>query len=319
MRFRPVLAITVPSAALLLALACGRGEGRTYQGYVEGEFVSVATSQSGRLDSLPVARGEMVSAGASLFGLECAQEAAARQQASDQLAAAQAQLADLRLGKRPQEVDAARAQLAQAEAQAKSLDAQLSRDEAQFKERLISQSQIDQSRAASQSADAQVSQLRSQLAVAQLPSRNDQIRAQEAQVEAAKAALAQADWKLAQKTVAAPKAGLVQDTLYREGEWVQAGSPVLRLLPPGNVKVRFFVPEAEVGRLQPGQTVALRCDGCPDVAARVSFISTQAEFTPPVIYSENTRSKLVFMVEARPAPADGLKLHPGQPLAVVLK
>ena len=306
------------ASALLLLVACGR-QAPAYQGYVEGEFVSVATSQSGRLDSLPVARGQTVAAGAPLFGLECAQEAAARQQASDQLAAAQAQLADLKLGKRPQEVDAARAQVAQAETQARQLGAQLARDEAQFKLQLISQSQIDQSRAASQSADAQARQLRSQLAVAQLPGRDDQIRAQAAQVEAAKAALAQADWKLAQKTVAAPKAGLVEDTLYREGEWVQAGSPVLRLLPPGNVKVRFFVPEAEVGRLQPGQAVALRCDGCPDLDARISFISAQAEFTPPVIYSENTRAKLVFMVEARPAPADGLRLHPGQPLAVVLK
>ena len=309
-----------PAVPSVLAgiLACGHTS-PTYQGYVEGEFVSVATSQSGRLDALPVARGQMVAAGAPLFGLECAQEAAARQQAADELAAAQAQLADLKLGKRPQEVDAARAQLAQAEAQARNLAAQLARDEAQFKERLISPSQIDQSRAASQAADAQVRQLRSQLAVVQLPSRSDQIHAQAAQVEAAKAALAQAEWKLAQKTVAAPKGGLVQDLLYREGEWVPAGSPVARLLPPGNVKVRFFVPETEVGRLQPGQAVALRCDGCPEVAARITFISPQAEFTPPVIYSENTRSKLVFMAEARPTPGDGLKLHPGQPVAVVMK
>jgi HlyD family secretion protein len=308
----------LPAALAIALFACGR-PAPTYQGYVEGEFVSVATSQPGRLDALPVARGQMVAAGAPLFGLECAQEAAARQQASDEVAAAQAQLADLKLGRRPQEVEAARAQLAQAEAQAKNLAAQLARDEAQFKAQLISAAQIDQSRAAAQTAAEQVRQLRSQLAVAQLPSRGDQIRAQEAQVEAAKAALAQADWKLAQKTVAAPKGGLVQDLLYREGEWVQAGAPVVRLLPPGNVKVRFFVPESEVGRLQPGQAVTLRCDGCSGLDARISFISPQAEFTPPVIYSENTRSKLVFMVEARPAPADGLKLHPGQPLAVVLK
>jgi HlyD family secretion protein len=178
---------------------------------------------------------------------------------------------------------------------------------------------MDQSRAAAESAEASVRELRSQLAVAQLPGREDQIRAQEAAVAAAKAALDQADWKLAQKSVAAPKAGLVQDTLYREGEWVQAGAPVARLLPPGHVKVRFFVPEVEVARLQPGQAVAIRCDGRADLSARISFISPQAEFTPPVIYSENTRSKLAFMVEARPAPEEGLKLHPGQPVAVVMK
>ncbi|MBS1767170.1 MAG: HlyD family efflux transporter periplasmic adaptor subunit [Acidobacteria bacterium] len=308
------LAIIFP----ILLVGCGHSA-RRYQGYVEGEFVNVAPSQAGRLDHLAVSRGDEVAQGAPLFALECAQETAARQQAADQLKAAQAQLADLRLGKRPPEVEAVRAQLAQAVAQQRNLTAQLNRDEAQFKQQLISAAQMDQSRAASESADASVRELKSQLAVVQLPGREDQIRAQEAAVAAAKAALDQADWKLAQKSVAAPKAGLVQDTLYREGEWVAAGSPVARLLPPGNVKVRFFVPETEVGSLRPGQAVAIRCDGCPDLDGRITFISTQAEFTPPVIYSENTRSKLVFMVEARPAPADGLKLHPGQPVAVVLR
>lgn len=304
--------------ALLALVACGRSA-PTYQGYAEGEFVSVATSQSGRLDRLSVARGETVAQGAPLFALEAANEAAARQQAADELHAAESALADLKQGKRPAEVDAARAQVTQAEAQAKSLDAQLARDEAQFKLQLISQSQMDQSRAAAQSQEALVRQLKSQLAVAQLPSRGDQIRAQAAQVAASKAALAQAEWRLAQKSVTAPKAGLVEDMLYREGEWVQAGAPVLRLLPPANVKVRFFVPETEVAKLHPGQAVSLRADGVAEVPAHITFISTQAEFTPPIIYSETTRSKLVFMIEARPAPEDGPKLHPGQPVSVVLE
>lgn len=317
MRMRFLL--VVMPALLLSQMACGHRGTKVFQGYVEGEFVNVAASQAGRLDRLAVARGQQVQKGAPLFALECANEAAARQQAADQLRAAQAQLADLKLGKRPQEVEAVRAQLAQAEAQSRNLSAQLARDEAQFKEQLISAAQMDQSRAAAQSAVEQVRQLRSELAVAQLPSRGEQVRAQTAQVEAAKAALAQAEWKLAQKSVSAPKAGLVQDTLYREGEWVQAGSPVVRLLPPENVKARFFVPEAEVGHLQPGQAVTLRADGAADVQARISFISPQAEYTPPVIYSETTRSKLVFMIEARPAPEDGAGLHPGQPVEAVLR
>lgn len=304
------------SLLLLPLLACG-DPAPSFQGYVEGEFVNVATSQAGRLDRLAVARGDQAAAGAPLFALECANEAAARQQAADQLKAAEAQLADLRLGKRPLEIEAAQAQLAQAEAQSAQLSAQLSRDEAQFKEQLISAAHMDQSRAAARSAAEQVRQLKSQLELARLPSRADQIRAQAAQVAAAKAALAQAEWKLAQKSVTAPKAGLVADTLYREGEWVPAGSPVVRLLPPGNVKVRFFVPEAEVGRLQVGQAVSLRVDGRAPMAATITFISPQAEYTPPVIYSAAARSKFSFMVEARPAPGDGAKLHPGQPLDVV--
>jgi HlyD family secretion protein len=112
----------------------------------------------------------------------------------------------------------------------------------------------------------------------------------------------------------------VHDTLYREGEWVAAGSPVVRLLPPGNVKVRFFVPQTEVGAIAPGRAASVHCDGCTaDVPVTVTFVSTEAEFTPPIIYSNETRAKLVFMVEARPAPADAAKLRPGQPVSVTLK
>ena len=92
------------------------------------------------------------------------------------------------------------------------------------------------------------------------------------------------------------------DTLYREGEWVAAGSPVVRMLPPQNVKVRFFVPQAIVGGLAHGRAVAIQCDGCgADIPATLTYVSNEAEFTPPVIYSNETRSKLVFMVEARPS------------------
>ena len=99
-----------------------------------------------------------------------------------------------------------------------------------------------------------------------------------------------------------------------------AGSPIVRLLPPRNVKLRFFVPEAAAGGLQPGRKVLVRCDGCGgDVAATVSYVSNEPEFTPPIIYSNETRSKLVFLVEARPAVADASKLRPGQPVAISLQ
>ena len=108
--------------------------------------------------------------------------------------------------------------------------------------------------------------------------------------------------------------------MYRSGEWVPAGSPVVRMLPPENVKVRFFVPESAVGALASGRPVRIRCDGCAaDVAAVVSFVSDQAEYTPPVIYSNEARAKLVFLVEARPQVADAARLHPGQPVQVVLR
>ena len=197
---------------------------------------------------------------------------------------------------------------------------QFARDEAQFAIGGISRQQRDDSRAARDASVARVRQLQSELTVATLPSRGEQIKGQAAQVAAAQAAVDQARWKLDQKTVVAMNAGRVFDTPFRVGEWVAAGNPVVRILPPGNVKVRFFVPETIVGSLAVGRNVAIRCDGCAaDVPATLTYVSTEAEFTPPVIYSNDTRGKLVFMIEARPAPDAKTKLNPGQPVSVQLR
>nr|WP_198345641.1 HlyD family efflux transporter periplasmic adaptor subunit [Burkholderia ubonensis] len=306
-------------AAGIALAACGQraDERATYQGYVEGEFVYLSSSQSGTLAQLAVQRGQSVAENTPAFALEAVDETAALQQAQHQLAAAQAQLADLRTGKRPPEVNVTKAQLAQAVAQAGKAADQLARDERQYRAGGISAQQLDDSRTAARTSAAQVRELRSQVDVARLPGRSQQIAAQAAQVDAAQAAVAVAQWKLDQKRVAAPAAGRVYDTLYRLGEWVQAGSPVVQMLPPQNVKVRFFVPEAAVASLAPGRAVAIHCDGCAaDVPARITYVSSQAEYTPPVIYSNESRTKLVFMIEARPAVADAPKLHPGQPVAV---
>lgn len=316
-RCPPARAILACAACAALA-ACGDRAPTGWQGYIEGEFVHVASPFAGRLERLSVQRGQQVGTGTALFALETDEESAARRQAAEQLRAAEAQLADLQTGRRPPEIDVTRAQLAGAEAEAQRSAAQLARDEAQFRIGGIAQSQLEQSRATARADAARVRELRGDVAVARLPGREAQRQAQAAQVEAARAALAQAEWRLSRKTVAATQAGLVQDTMYRDGEWVPAGSPVVRLLPPGNIKVRFYVPQAVVGSLRNGEAVQLRCDGCPrPVPATISFVSTQAEFTPPVIYSNETRDKLVFLVEARPAAADAPGLHPGQPVEVV--
>jgi len=299
---------------------CSDPSSAGYQGYVEGEFVNVASPIAGRLDQLLVKRGDDIAQNARLYALEAVSEAAAQRQAQEQMKAAEAQLADLKLGRRPPEQDVARAQLAQAQADEQKVATQLARDEAQFNVGGIARAQLDDIRAAHAVSLARVAQLRSELAVAQLPSRDEQIKAQAAQVAAARAALEQATWKLDQKSVHATLAGRVFDTLYREGEWVAAGSPVVRMLPPQNVKVRFFVPESIVGGLANGRPIVVQCDGCgADIPAMLTYVSTEAEFTPPVIYSNETRGKLVFMVEARPAADDARRLHPGQPVSVRLR
>ncbi|QYY32021.1 MULTISPECIES: HlyD family secretion protein [Cupriavidus] len=313
-RLRLALALLLPLAALS---GCGQNTSAAWQGYVEGEFVSVASPFAGRLDSLSVQRGQQVGKGTALFVLESDDERAARQQAAEQVRVAEAQLADMKTGKRPVEVDVSRAQLSQAQAAAQRSAAQFRRDRQQYDIGGISQAQLDESRATADSDAARVRELQRDIDVARLPGRDAQQAAQAAQVEAARAALAQAEWKLSRKAVAATQAGLVYDTPYRLGEWVPAGSPVVRMLPPGNVKVRFYVSETVVGSLRNGQSVQVHCDGCPaPVAANITYVSNEAEYTPPVIYSNETRRKLVFLIEARPTEADAPKLRPGQPVEV---
>uniref|UniRef100_UPI0022B5B974 HlyD family secretion protein n=1 Tax=Burkholderia sp. IMCC1007 TaxID=3004104 RepID=UPI0022B5B974 len=315
------LPLALAAAGALLA-ACGRpaDDAAAYQGYVEGEFVYLSSSQAGTLTQLSVERGQAIAAGTPVFALDAVSETAALQQAQHQLAAARAQLADLQTGKRPPEVAVTRAQLAQASAQAARAAAQLARDERQYAAGGLSKQQLDDTRTAAQTTAAQMRELQNQVDVARLPGRAQQVAAQAAQVDAAQAAVAEAQWKLDQKRVAAPAAGRVYDTLYRVGEWVQAGNPVVQMLPPQNLKVRFFVPEAAIASLAPGRTIAIHCDGCAaDVPARITYVSSNAEYTPPVIYSNESRTKLVFMVEARPALADAPKLHPGQPVAVRMR
>jgi len=307
-------------AAALAVTSCSDPVPEVLQGYAEGEYVRVATPFAGQLQRLAVKRGDQVKSGDPLFALEQANEAAARREAADRLARAQAQLENLRKAKRPTEIEAVRAELDQAEAALKLADANLKRQEELFRANFISRERLDDARTAVARDRARVAEMRAQLATANLPARTDEIRAAEAEVAAARAQLDQADWRLGQKAQRAPQDALVQDTLFVQGEWVPAGAPVVSLLPPGNIKVRFFVPEKQLGAVQIGQPVQMSCDGCgAPIAGAVTYIAPQAEFTPPVIYSRERREKLVFLAEARPAAADATKLHPGQPVEVTLK
>jgi HlyD family secretion protein len=122
--------------------------------------------------------------------------------------------------------------------------------------------------------------------------------------------------RLARRTANAPVAGTVHQIYFREGEMVQQQRPVLSILPPGNMKVRFFVSETELPKLSIGQDVRVTCDGCAsDLTAKIYYLATTAEYTPPVIYSQEERHKLVYLVQARPNKPDQLRV--GQPVSVV--
>jgi HlyD family secretion protein len=306
------------ATALLLA-ACGERASDFYPGYAEAEYVRLATPIAGTLVKLHVNRGDRVEQNAPAFVLEQESESAARTEAAARVQRAAAQLANLKKGRRPDELAAIEAQLAQAEAALSLSSSNLTRQKKLVADKFIAPANLDEARTALERDQARANELRAQARVARLGARSDEIDAAQQELKSAEAQLAQAEWRLAQKTQRMPVGGEVADVLYREGEFVTAGSPVVSLLPPQNIKLRFFVPEPVLSALRLGQDVTVQCDGCKAaIAAKISYVSSAPEYTAPLIYSKENRAALVFMIEARPAPAQAQSLHPGQPVEIRL-
>jgi HlyD family secretion protein len=289
-----------------------------WQGYAEADYVKVAPTQPGQLTSVAVARGDEVAPGAPLFTQDDMDERAARDQAARQLDQARQQLTNLESGGKLTEIQQAEANLEDVRATLARTQADLQRGVTLLRDGFATKQSIDQLSAEYRSAQAKVAA--AEAAVAQLRAplgRAAEIMAQDAAMRAARAALDMAEWRLAQRRVAAPVGGRVADVLARPGEMIAAGAPVVSILPPANIFVRFFIPEPALARMHRGDAVALDCDGCQaGLRATVSFIAPQAEYTPPVIYSESSRAKLVFLIEARPPPEQASRLNPGQPVEV---
>lgn len=272
----PTIARASAIVTLLLLAACTRSEPHGWLGYAEGDNAFISAPQAGWLARLNVERGDNVNPGWRLFTLDDTREAAAR----DQAAAAIPQV---------------KAQLAQAKANLDYARITLARQEGLAREHAGVPTALDQAKASYRQAAASLWQL-------------------QAQEQQAEAALTGAAYTLSQRDVVSNVRGPVQDIYFREGEYVPASTPVLSVLPPKNIYVRFFVPETEFARVHLGQSVRVTCDGCQPLTARVTFVAQQEEFTPPVIFSIGNREKLVFKMEAR--SAGGLPLHPGQPVEV---
>ncbi len=320
MKIHHILTLGALGLTTLLFASCSRNSANQFQGYIEGEYVYVASPLGGALMNLNVARGQETKSGQLLFTLERESEASAVRQAEKNLAQSQSQLDDLIKGKRPTEIASLTAQLQQAQANLKVAIADFDRRDQLGGVNVISKEELDSARAQRDATKAQVDQLTADLETARLGGREDAIHAAQAAVESQNAALAKARWSFDQKEQFAPTNAFVQDTLYRQGEWVAAGNPVIVLLPPENIRVRFFVPQARLPQIKAGETVNVSFDGGKHAySATINYISTQNEFTPPVIYNRENRAKLVFMIEAKFAPADAPDLRPGQPVDVKLK
>jgi HlyD family secretion protein len=263
-------------ALAFLLVACGRSEPE-WLGYAEGENALIGAPQAGWVTSVKVGRGTEVKVGDVLFTLEDTPQREARDSAQAQLAAAEQQRT-------------------QAASQMEYATKELARNQAMFARRAVSQRDVDAAQNNFNSGAAKLAEAAANSSMA-------------------KAALATAQWNLAERTVRARTMGRVEDIYFRQGEYAPASAAVIAVLPPQNVYARFFVPETELNAIKPGQDVAIECDGCPEnLRAKISFIAQQAEFTPPVIYSVGNREKLVFKAEAR--GAGGLPLRPGLPIGV---
>ena len=307
------------AVAMAIAGGCAQPDPNRIQGYVEGEFIYVAASRSGKLETISVERGAQVKTGDLLFALDPEPETAARDEAARRVAQARASLADARKGQRPTEIESLEAQLRHARAGLARSESDLTRFERVFRMGSGSEEDVVRARATRDQDINLVARFEADLKTARLGAREDQVKAAEANLNALGRTLAQAEWNLAEKRQTAPLAGLIQDTLFRPGEWVAAGKPVVVLLPPPNVKVRAFVPEPRVGAIAMGETVRVVVDGRTEpLAGTVRFISPRAEFTPPVIYSRESRDKLVFMIEISFDSVVAATLHPGQPVDVLL-
>ncbi len=304
-------------ALLLMVSACSEKPPRGWSGYAEGDYLYIAAPLAGRLESLAVQAGQNVAKDAILFVLDSESERGARDEAAARLASARAQASNTDKGRRSDEIAVTEGQLAQAQAAASLARSDLARQQQLVTQGFISRARLDDAASAVNQAQARVDELSAALRVARLPARVDERLATHATATAAVEALRQAEWRTQQKQQVAPAGAVVADVFFRPGEFVAAGQPVLALLPPENLKARFFVPEAEIATVAAGQAVRVNCDGCAaPIAAHITRIATQAEYTPPVIYSNAQRAKLVFMVEARPDQAVPARLHPGQPLDV---
>jgi len=288
---------TLLFAIAVVLAGCSPGPSETLQGYGEAAYVYVAAQDGGVIARLDAKEGDAVAAGDTLATLDGTRAGYQRDAAKAAAESARANVAD---------GGALAEAVRQAEANRDLAAKTLARTEDLVKRGNASKAQLDADRAALQSAAAALAAAKAQ--------RDAALQ----QLGSAEADLNLAERRLSDLTLIAPAAGTVERVYRRPGEVVAAGAPVLALLTPENMKVRFFVPEARLASVKPGAEVAIACDGCaPGLTARITWVASEPEFTPPVIYSLEERAKLVFLVEA--APSDPAAIRPGLPVDVTLK
>jgi len=313
----------VRNIALLILVSvflvnCSDNHSQNRQGYVEGEMIYVASPFSGVLKDLLVQRGNEVKKDQLLFTLDPEPELSQLQAAEAKYKEAKATLANLQKGQRLTILESLKAKISQTKAALQLAKERLARSKKLFKRGAIDEDSFDAASAEFKKQTAVLEQEYADLAEAELGSRTDLIEAQKASVDTLAAELTKARWASKQKTLHAPTTGTIYDTLFKSGEFVPANNSVLSLLAPENIRIIFFVPEPMLSQIALNETITFNCDNCKKTfEAKITYVSPEAEYTPPVIYSEKNNEKLVYRVKARPTDKT-YKLHPGQPVYVHL-
>lgn len=263
-------------------------------------------------------RGDAITQAEELFQLDPMPEQAGVKQQNSTVMSQKATLNDMMQAQRAPIIKSNEAELKQAQSRLVLAEKTYDRYQLLYNKKNISEEKLDVSLSLYQSAKQAVIAAKNKLADSQLAARKEQITAQRYGLKAAKAQAVQAQWQLKQKTVQAPTSGLLFDVFFHPGEWVPAGQPVVSLLAPQYMYVQFYVSESDFSSLKLGEKIEFKCDGCKaNNSAVISYISPKAEYTPPVIYSDETRSKLVYAVKAKLPIATALNYHPGQPVQII--
>ncbi len=310
------LLTTAMLAVLLMIGACTPTDANDkILGYVEVEWVYVSAPQAGWLVSRPVDAGTEVAVGDVLFELDVDQQQLQVKEAGSRVVQAEAQARDIATGARPDEIRELRARLNEANAQLELARLEKKRVVSLVERRLEPEARLDEVVANYQATKARVDAAKQAIKVAQQAGRTSAQEAALAAIDVAAAARDSAQWTLEQRTVTSLLGGRVEKVFQHPGEYVSAGMPVLAVRTKDSLKVRFFVPQSKLSELQVGQSVNVIADGQVSAqAGTVSFIASETEFTPPVIFSAEARDKLVFMVEAR--IVDNPQIHPGLPVEI---
>ncbi|WP_269808343.1 HlyD family secretion protein [Klebsiella africana] len=303
--------------AIMLLLGCDNKPDTILSGYSHGDFIYLSYSGSEKIERLLINKGDNVATGQELVKIESFDAQNTLLRAEEKLSAESALLRNLESGERPEELDIIRSQIKKAQSAESQVKRQLGRYRKLYATHAISLAEWEDIRDELTQKGAQVEELINQLKARQLPARQDEISQQLSLVAAAKLERDKALWDVQQTTIVSPVNAQVFDIIYRPGERTSAGKPIISLLPPENIKVRFFIPEAMLGRFKVGAKVRLLCDGCSEpISGVINYISPEAEFTPPVIYSTKRREKLIFMAEAVPVPQQAERMKIGQPFDV---